>query len=215
MPSPLGHSLAGALVYHTRARGAWSHDWKMLLFLIFCANCSDLDFVPGFFLGDVYRYHHGVSHSLAGSLMMGLVLWMIYGWWRRRWSAADAGLIVLAVLLHPLLDLFVADPQPPYGCPVAYPITDASWMSPLVFFKRTSLREPVLGSSNLAAFLQEFLVLSPLVAAASVRRPKRWIWFAGVAMSLCAVLSQLHWARPGDEGMKFQKVLTTSDGNAP
>lgn len=173
MPSPIAHSLASAALYKLGIRGSWASDWKFLLFLIFCGNAPDLDFIPGFWVGTPYRYHHGFSHSLLGTMLAGLVLWGLYGFWRRVWKKKELVLILSVIIVHPILDAFVKDPSPPMGVPFLYPFVKGSWMSSKAFFERTSLLEPFWSRQNLLAFGIELMVFFPLVLSVSLRRRRK------------------------------------------
>lgn len=133
MATPIGHGLAGYLVYRSLL-GSNKKDSSMLLLLCACLAISpDLDFLPGIFYGQPALYHQGVSHSLGFAVTVGLISTVAY-----KKYAKDAGsllgkwsLFSLAYASHLLLDLFGPDKSPPYGIPLFWPLTDDSYLSPV------------------------------------------------------------------------------------
>jgi hypothetical protein len=53
MPSPVGHSLMGFIIYHVSARRLLAHRWRLIGLYLFAANTPDLDFIPGLVLGNL------------------------------------------------------------------------------------------------------------------------------------------------------------------
>jgi inner membrane protein len=86
----------------------------------------DIDVVPGAFLGPLaeFRYHRALTHSLWFSLVMGPLLgWAVWRFQARRTGLERAGtpadwitLFILALVTHPLLDLFTT-----YGTMLLWP----------------------------------------------------------------------------------------------
>ena len=81
MPLPVGHSLAGYLIYLGAERDTSLYRWKLILLYVFAANLPDLDILPGFLMGLPNRYHHGISHSLGFAILAGMVV-ILYKLWR-------------------------------------------------------------------------------------------------------------------------------------
>lgn len=211
MPSPLGHALASAVLYKRKIRGKWTKDWKLLIFYIFCGICPDLDFLPGFFMGDVNRFHHGFSHSFLGAFVIAGFLWLFYGIWRHAWKIRDLFFISVLVILHPVMDFFALDTSFPYGCPLFYPFSKAYWISPWIFFQdihRSSLADFFFGANNLLAFWIECAVFLPLLMVATLSGSKR-LWLLGVAglVSLGVILYFLREVRITQEGIEFVRIL--------
>ena len=73
MPSPVGYSLVGLIIYRVtnRPRGAW--PWQRIGLYTLIANAPDLDFLPGLLVGDLSRFHHGPSHSIGFAVLVGVV----------------------------------------------------------------------------------------------------------------------------------------------
>ena len=65
MPSPVGHSLMGYIIYRTTATAVVVQRMQLIVFYLLVANAADLDFIPGLLVGMPNRYHHGISHSVG------------------------------------------------------------------------------------------------------------------------------------------------------
>ena len=74
MASPLGHSLLGLTFGRIFPLVEIIHPWKWHLFYIVAANAADLDFLPGFFVGDINRYHQGVTHTFLSAAVFGIII---------------------------------------------------------------------------------------------------------------------------------------------
>lgn len=100
MPTPPVHLatvvLAGVWLSARRAMPR-SEAWGLLIAALF----ADLDFLPGMAVGEVLRFHHGASHSLAVALFGALVL-------RGMFGGSFMALLSLA-LGHLVLDALTAD----------------------------------------------------------------------------------------------------------
>jgi inner membrane protein len=213
MPSPLGHALASFILGRAFQKKETAWDWPKLFFLMFCGIAPDLDFIPGIITGELYRYHHKFSHSLLGAVFLGLFFWMIYGLWRKIWQRKDLVLILVTVMLHPILDMFVADPSPPYGCPLFMPFSDYSSMSPWVFFERTSLYESVFEARNLKSFLIELCVFAPWAMVLSLKPPRKiYLWVMAFILSSGVILCSLSWVRFDQSQAHFEKIFPEFKG---
>jgi len=156
MPSPLGHSLMGYIIYRAAARPAVAHDWKLVTLYLFAANAPDLDFLPGLFAGELGRYHHGPSHSIALAVVFGILAGALFS---RRMHAFVIGLSLY--LSHVLLDYLVQDPSPPLGVPLFWPFSQQYYMAPFAFYLPisypVSLGEPII---SIVFSFHNFLTLS-------------------------------------------------------
>lgn len=132
MATPIGHGLAGYLVY----RSSWGNtreDKRTLLFLcLFMSVAVDLDFVPGILLGQPALYHQGVSHSLAFSLLASFGLAIVYS--QRERILADWGRFFIAYSSHLIIDFFAPDSRPPYGLPLFWPISSKHYLASFPLF---------------------------------------------------------------------------------
>lgn len=131
MATPVGHGLAGLTV--GVAGGESGRVWRYALLGLVAGLAPDLDFVPGLLAGDPARFHHGPTHSLAAALFAGVVV-LVLGPPAGRWRA---GLVAAGgYLSHLVLDLVTADPSPPRGVPLLWPILDGPVQSPVTLLPR-------------------------------------------------------------------------------
>src|SRR6266540_3200703 len=72
MPSPIGHSIMGYIIYGSTTKPVAGKRWRRLGLYLLIANAADLDFLPGLLIGDPNRYHHGISHSLGFAVLIAL-----------------------------------------------------------------------------------------------------------------------------------------------
>src|SRR6266581_2615845 len=104
MPTPVAHCLAGtAIQFLSRGPHLRGH-WRSLLLLVTLSNLPDVDFIPGYFVGDPRAYHWGPTHSLLAGVLVGGVLFMLTGARSGRYGTMIA-LSSLAYLCHILLDM--------------------------------------------------------------------------------------------------------------
>src|SRR5918996_1228730 len=166
MPSPIGHSLMGYIIHRATARPSSPHNWSAIALYLFAANAPDLDFIPGLFVGQPSRFHHGPSHSIGFAILFAAIASVCF---RRKTHA-----FVMAFSLylsHVLLDYLIQDPSPPHGVPLFWPFSYEYYMAPFAFFRRfdyashsvESLLSPMLTLHNLLTVLLEVVLLLPLL----------------------------------------------------
>lgn len=117
MASPLGHSLIGLILARThRVTPHGSTPLWWYAFAILAANAPDLDFLPGLFLDQPFRFHRGPAHSLMGAFVFGA---LVYALARGRTPRAGAlaALGLGCYVSHLLLDL--------PGIPLLWPFSSA------------------------------------------------------------------------------------------
>lgn len=206
MPSPVGHALTGLLVAALVAPRASSRcagsagaspehgAWRALAAAgglgVAASLAPDLDFVPGFLVGDPGRFHHGPSHSLGGALAAGLAAAALTRLLAPRSAAlaslgaARVGLLAgLAWTLHVLLDALAADTSVPYGVMLFWPVSDRYVISPWSLFLDIQRRQETAASffatlvawHNVKAVLLEALLIGPPgLLALRLRHPDAW-----------------------------------------
>ena len=163
MPLLISHSLAAGVIYTTLDEDGDLRGWRRLLIAIGLANAPDLDLLPGLLLGDPNRFHRGASHSLVIALglglLVGIVAWRTHRWhWRLRGELVS-GLyqtaLIVSLLLgsHVVLDALTADPTPPVGEQMMWPITDA-WVQFYPLFERA---DRVAGPASASEFLRSLV----------------------------------------------------------
>jgi inner membrane protein len=183
VPLPVGHSLAGYIVYLGVEREVTARRWRTILLYLSFANLPDLDLLPGFLLGRPNLYHHGTSHSIGLAILVGLAAAFLRG---RRWGKGFGGMLGLAFGLyfsHVLLDCLIVDTAPPYGVQLLWPLSSRYVISPLLVFPtvyKADTSGAFLGSllhpGNLKLLGVELLCFLPLAGAAQLilrRRVRR------------------------------------------
>lgn len=185
MPSPAAHS-AVALAGFLCVERNWVPlpRWrKGVLFAagVLLAILPDIDFVPGFLLGDPVRYHRGLTHSLTICLVSGL---LAYGMLRSFHPIAGKTSVLAFLLLspvsHPLLDYASTDASAPYGVPLFWPLSLRHFVSSVSLFPKihrndTSVldfMQTIFTSVNAQALLREAFFGGALVLAALALRQR-------------------------------------------
>jgi membrane-bound metal-dependent hydrolase YbcI (DUF457 family) len=160
MPTPVAHTLAGAVVaaLATRRLPA-ARALPVTAALLFAANLPDLDYlalVRG--RAAMEGFHQGAVHSIgflaAATLPLALLL-------RRRLGLTRAWLLLAAAgLTHLLLDLLVVDNKPPVGFPLLWPLSDRRYHSPVTLFPGID-RADIFSARNLHELLAELAWFFP------------------------------------------------------
>jgi inner membrane protein len=173
MASPLGHFLVGQAAYRVGGGAGPERDARLAWFCALAAIAADLDFLPGLLVGTPALYHQGASHSLLAAGAITALLALLYrgagGTSRAVWPA-----LALAALSHLALDMLGPDRRPPYGLPLFWPFTDATFLSPIALFPGvrhagrtgTATAEWLARTAsveNLVNLLREVLILGPLL----------------------------------------------------
>jgi inner membrane protein len=175
MPTPIGHAMAGYIVF--RMGGAYKRpDGRNFLALCFLmAIIPDFDFLPGIFYGQPALYHNGISHSLGFAFGAGLIAAAIYSR-KRETFLTDWSLFFLAYASHPVIDMFQPDSRPPFGVPLLWPIHEEYYIAPFRLFWGVHHVASTSGSTeewifgildlyNVGAIGIEILVVLPLILA--------------------------------------------------
>ncbi len=167
MASPVGHALVGlalagplAPALPIRSRLKWC------ALVVVAANAADLDFAAGLAVGDINRYHHGVTHSLGAAAIFGALVALFAGrWWPDRLRVALGS--ALAYGSHILVDAFSGGQREFFarGClqPAFWPLSDQPL--PVIWPLFHGIHHGVRGDS-LATFFQRLLSMNNGVALA-------------------------------------------------
>ena len=181
MPSPIGHSLAGYVIY-AGTNDSHTIRWKTLFLYILVANLPDFDFVPGFLLGTPNSFHRGVSHSLGFAFLFGIVLGLFVARNTTNQKFFKSILIFSGLYFsHIFLDFFSVDTSIPIGEKVFWPISNEYFSAPFQFFfdikRRVSSNYEFIATlfsfHNFLAILIEIAVLIPVLALVSFRKRRR------------------------------------------
>jgi membrane-bound metal-dependent hydrolase YbcI (DUF457 family) len=176
MPSPVAHGLAGTSI-HFLGRGVnLRRQWASLLFIVFVANFADMDFLPGYFVGDPRAYHWGPTHSLVAALFLGAIAGIIgrvlFGSYRAAITMA-----ILAYGSHLLLDSLLGRSGFPLGLELFWPFSAQRFMLPWELFRMApdSIRlgpvAALLDVQIIPVIERELWIMLPVTAVA---------WFVGM-----------------------------------
>lgn len=192
MATPIGHALAGLAVsslfyqphepaeatsLQKRSIGSMFLQFlyrkgAITLISIFMAVAPDLDLIPGFLQGQPVLYHGGVSHSLGIGLLLSL---LVSALWRianvrveNRWFALNASTQSVFVVsfwafcTHLFLDMLGPDGREPFGIPVLWPFSSATFLSPAPLL--LGVRHASQTTAGIAEFLSGVLSIHNIVA---------------------------------------------------
>jgi inner membrane protein len=170
MPSPVGHSLMGYVIYGATGLTG-DRNWTVSMLYLFAANAPDLDFLPGLVIGNLSKYHHGPSHSVGFAILFGIVASLFFS--RRLYTFIIASSLYFS---HVVLDYLIQDPSPPHGVPLLWPLTYEYYMAPFAFFPRfdylasstDSMVAAIFTLHNLTTIAIEIALLCPLLVLVGV-----------------------------------------------
>ncbi len=104
MPSPVAHILAGGVLYLAGTSGKQASR-LILGATILGSIAPDLDFLPGFLIGNPSAFHHGISHSSGFAFLFGILVFLVLRYFQYSDIAARAALMAtLAYGFHAILD---------------------------------------------------------------------------------------------------------------
>lgn len=195
MPLPVAHSLMGYAIAEATNVRLSEKKWINVFVFVALANLPDVDYLPGFLLGQPNLFHHRWVHSLGFALLIGLLGSLIL-WQRHRKGILQkitdgkAGqfwpaflVISAAVFSHCVLDLLTEDTSLPYGMMLLWPFEwsfyDVSWsLFPSTHKSNQSVTffASVLQWYNIKLALREFLIMAPIVGLIKVIR-----WLPGLS----------------------------------
>ncbi len=165
MPTPIAHMAAGYLAYGMLRNNLVNSKKINLTVMVFCFSLSiwpDFDFIPGIFINDINRFHHGITHSLLAAFLMSLlaaIAMMPILKTRNIKILKVWACFFIASASHPILDFFSKDQSIPYGIPILWPFLDIYYMSSI------SLFYPVEKSgNNIESFLMSLINRNNLLA---------------------------------------------------
>ena len=171
MPSPVGHTLLGLAFANLPLKQRLYQSAVWISFVIFAANAPDLDFLPGWVLGDINRFHHGISHSIGMAVIFAVLSALLAKLFTNQLRLVFCvGLIVF--LSHLLGDYLGVDVVEPYGAPFLWPLSQEYFLSPYQIFNpiehgsvgeiSNSVFDKIFSLENLFAACVEMLIVMPL-----------------------------------------------------
>jgi inner membrane protein len=172
MPTPVAHSLAG-LAIHTGTRKPGLPQTARLLYLIALANLPDVDFIPGYLVGNPARYHWGPTHSLFAALVAGAVS-AAFATRRQHRFVPVFALAGFTYLSHILLDLVTGRAiNPSIGLELFWPFSNARYLANWPVFQMAPHSivyegplQALFSREILPVIARELAVMIPVVALA-------------------------------------------------
>lgn len=179
MCTPIGHTLAGAIIYRGGLCRLGNNLWLLAIILL-SANLPDVDFLFGYIEGNPNLYHHTWTHSLTFCLMIG-ILAMIVGRPFVGGKSLWIGLLVFGgVLSHLVMDLFTVDQNPPLGIKLFWPITEKYYIASVMIFRdvyrvssSNGFLQSLLCRHNCITILFEVVIVGPLLILVYLMSRKR------------------------------------------
>lgn len=187
MATPIGHALVGYAIHRALAPTAPARNHVALWVCILLSIAPDFDFLPGLLVNQPSRYHQGVSHSLGAALVVSMATMLCY----HKATSAPASqrqwfvLFFLAYASHLFLDVFGPDARPPYGIPLLWPLSDATFLAPVTLLPGVAHGGRFSVSSrdwfgfifqwrNVAAVAIELLLIVPIIGLLHLLRGGTW-----------------------------------------
>ncbi|NQT84971.1 metal-dependent hydrolase [bacterium] len=137
MPTPIGHSLAGAIIYALSTKGKdLLKSWKWLAVCVLFAALADIDFVPALFgrLDIANHIHRHMTHTLLFAVIVSGGAFGVLKALRNPRSLRYSAVIFLCLASHVFLDMVGKDFRPPIGVPFLWPFVRRSFKIPVDIF---------------------------------------------------------------------------------
>ena len=171
MPSPVGHTLMGYIVYIASNKATDNKQWKYIAFVLLAANAPDLDFIPGLLIGDPGKFHHGISHSIGFSFCLAVCFSVLLYFLKREKNGRNFAICFFICFSHIFLDYLTIDTSPPYGAPLFWPLSYTYYHAPFpilpdiqrVSTSNTDFITSLVSLHNLWAVSVEILILLPIL----------------------------------------------------
>lgn len=175
MPSPVAHSLMGYAIYLLSQMRAAAVKWPRVVIFVLAANIPDIDFLPGIMMGDLRRFHHGISHSIAFSLVFALLVGTFCHMTKMIRFKKGFTLAFVLYFSHIVLDYFVLSPG--RGVPFFWPFSDKEFMVDVIIFPTFDYLShgtvTIFSLHNVHTMIIEALILIPLVVFAYLLKMKK------------------------------------------
>ena len=138
MCSPVGHCLA-ALAIGIKVEKK-QLTLKYFSFCVFSGCAADLDFLVGWYYGDLNGYHHLGSHSIFAALLYGLIVYVALRNFGNSHNPDEPSIWPVAgglmYLSHIVLDWLAEDTSEPVGIQLLWPLSEQFMASPISIFPR-------------------------------------------------------------------------------
>ncbi len=135
MPSPVGHTLVGLIVFKFFAKQKFTGNLLTLISIIVISNLADFDFFPGLIVGEPNRFHHGISHSFGFVLILTCLTYLVAKLRNKLNARIIAVWFFILSSTHIIMDYFAVDTSLPYGEPLLWPVLNSYLISPFSLFQ--------------------------------------------------------------------------------
>ena len=170
MPTPIAHSLMGYVFFADRYKANWKLNRYDSLTFIVVANLADIDYVPGFLMGNPNKFHHGMTHSFTFAVLMGIVFGLFYYFKKHGDFLKYFSIFSLTYVSHLVLDFIGKDTKYPYGEQLFWPFSKIYALSPIAIFsdvyKASSsdvFFQSLFNWHNIQTAIMEVVILLPIV----------------------------------------------------
>jgi inner membrane protein len=187
MPTPIGHSLAGYLIFTARNSHENQLKWTDMLVAVIIANMADLDIIPGILVGNANKFHHGITHSIGFAVIVGLLAGLLFFIIKRKNFLLYFSLFFFSYFSHVLLDYLAADTKAPFGEQLFWPISQIYVLSPIPIFS------DVHKASDSSVFLQSLF---------------NWHNFRTIVIECAILIPIIYLTKLAKNKLKLKKSIT-------
>jgi membrane-bound metal-dependent hydrolase YbcI (DUF457 family) len=169
MPTPVGHSLAGAVIYALTTRGTHLlRSWRWGVTCMVVAALADIDFFPALF-GNVQlanRFHRHLTHTLLFAVVVWIMAFIVLRILRKDRPLRASVVLFACSASHIFLDLLGKDTRPPIGVPFLWPFVRRSFKLPIELFPDLckDTYSEIFSLHNLGVVAYEVLLFGGLIA---------------------------------------------------
>ncbi len=179
MPTPIGHSLAGYLIFTVQNDQKNQLKWMDLTFAVIVANVPDLDIIPGMLVGDPNKFHHGITHSIGFAVILGLLAGILFFLKKRRNFLPYFSLFFFCYSSHLVLDYLAVDTKAPFGEQLFWPISQIYVLSPIAIFsdvhkasESSIFLQSLFNWHNFRTIVIECAILIPIISLIKLTKNK-------------------------------------------
>lgn len=175
MPSPIGHSLFGILLYKILNRQSAKYDVNELFLYLFFANLPDIDFILGFIVNSPNLFHQNITHSLGAAVFAGLIASILL---KRKESFFNSFSLFSGLYFsHVVLDYLASasDTSLPFGVALFWPLNHEYYAFPAIIFldiwrgeSNETFFTGILNLHNFLAVMIELLLFLPPIIVVTI-----------------------------------------------
>jgi len=169
VPTPVGHSLSGAVIYALTTKSEnLVTSWRWGVTCMLAAALADIDFLPALF-GDLNlanSVHRYFTHTLLFAVVVGLAALGILRVLGKPRPVRASTVLFSCLVAHIFLDLLGKDFRPPIGVPFLWPFVRRSFKLPVQIFP-SLLKDTyaeIVSLHNIGVVAVEVLLLGGLFA---------------------------------------------------